>query len=202
MALQTSGQISMGDIRSELGTIATNFSLDGAESGLYGAINQNSTFRPNGSVPNAISEWYGYDHNAGVAGCTCYTLYGGGRTGGTFGYEDCVTGQLSFVTVDIGFETNVCARTGTVYVSSGGGFSEESLNDCCQKLYDIKLYYDDFDTCPTREDFFYINAQTFSGASEIYSDQFGTPAPDGYYGYPSCCYRAWFGGSLGIAYLC
>jgi hypothetical protein len=63
MPLQTSGEISWGNVRSELGLLTSNFSLNSAESGTYTPINQNSEFKPNGDNPNAISEWYGYDHS-------------------------------------------------------------------------------------------------------------------------------------------
>jgi len=66
MALPNSGQLSMNDIRRELNQFTTtNFSLDGAESGTYGSINTQSSSRPNNSRPAAISEWYGYNHDAG-----------------------------------------------------------------------------------------------------------------------------------------
>jgi hypothetical protein len=62
MALPSSGPISLGDIRTELGSLLNNFSLEGAENGDYGAINQNSADKPTGSAPYAVSEWYGYNH--------------------------------------------------------------------------------------------------------------------------------------------
>ena len=66
MALQYGGQISMGQINVELGRAYTsaNTSLDAAENGSYGAINQNSASRPSGSNPAAMSEWHGYNHTA------------------------------------------------------------------------------------------------------------------------------------------
>lgn len=65
MALPTIGQLSMNDIRGELNrSTTTNFSLDGAESGTYGSINTQSSSRPNNARPAAISEWYGYNHDA------------------------------------------------------------------------------------------------------------------------------------------
>jgi hypothetical protein len=67
MALQTSGSITMNQIRGELG-ISTQapFSLDMAENGEYVAINQCSPNIPAPSNPAAMSEWYGYCHT-----CTC-----------------------------------------------------------------------------------------------------------------------------------
>jgi len=66
MTLPSSGQISMSQINTELGRSSTaQISLNDAENGDYGAINQNSASKPNASNPAAMSEWYGYNHNAG-----------------------------------------------------------------------------------------------------------------------------------------
>ena len=62
MALQSSGQISLGDIATEMGVSLSNVSL-GTQSTTN--VNQNSTSKPDGSQPHSISEFYGYDHNAG-----------------------------------------------------------------------------------------------------------------------------------------
>lgn len=60
----------MGDINVELGRARTSYiSLNTAEGGGYGAINQNSSSRPSASDPATISEWYNYNHNAGPS---CY----------------------------------------------------------------------------------------------------------------------------------
>lgn len=65
MTLQSSGAISMNNINVELGRSGTaTIGLNQAESGSYGAINTASTSRPNGSTPNSMNEWYGYNHNA------------------------------------------------------------------------------------------------------------------------------------------
>jgi hypothetical protein len=65
MTLQGSGPISMNDINVELGRSGTaTIGLNQAESGTYAAINTASTSRPNGSTPNSMNEWYGYNHNA------------------------------------------------------------------------------------------------------------------------------------------
>jgi hypothetical protein len=65
MTLVSSGTIRMSDINVELGRSSTaNISLDTAENGGYGAINTNSTSRPSSNNPAAMSEWYGYNHNA------------------------------------------------------------------------------------------------------------------------------------------
>lgn len=73
MALPSSGQISMSQIRTELGIPSQSpFSLDTAENGSYVAINTNSSSRPNASNPAAMSEWYSYNHSA--AGCAAPTI--------------------------------------------------------------------------------------------------------------------------------
>lgn len=65
MAIQSSGPISLADINAELGRSSTaQIGMNEAEAGTYGAINQASTARPNGSTPNSIDEWYNYNHNA------------------------------------------------------------------------------------------------------------------------------------------
>jgi len=67
MALQSSGQISFANINTELGRSSTaEIGINEAEAGSYGAINQASAQKPNGSTPNAINEWYSYDHTAVV----------------------------------------------------------------------------------------------------------------------------------------
>jgi hypothetical protein len=65
MAIPLTGALSASMINVEFGRSATaTFSLEDAETGGYGAINTCSINRPNGSAPYAMSEWYGYDHNA------------------------------------------------------------------------------------------------------------------------------------------
>jgi hypothetical protein len=65
MALPSSGTISMSQINTELARSSTaNISLDTAENGGYGAINQNSSSRPSANNPAAMSEWYSYNHTA------------------------------------------------------------------------------------------------------------------------------------------
>lgn len=65
MALQSSGQIKVSDIQSEIGqTASSTFSFADAVAGTYATINTASALYPNNSAPHQISEWYGYDHNA------------------------------------------------------------------------------------------------------------------------------------------
>jgi len=63
MALPSSGQISLGDIRTELGMPSTsNFSLVNASTSAtgYPILNPFSPLKPNSTPPYSISEWYGY----------------------------------------------------------------------------------------------------------------------------------------------
>lgn len=67
MPLPLSGQLSMNNIRGELG-IPTQapFALDTATNGGYVTLNVCSPYLPNPVNPDAISEWYGYCHT-----CSC-----------------------------------------------------------------------------------------------------------------------------------
>lgn len=69
MALPLSGQISLGNIRTELGIPGiTNFSLTNASVGnigSYPALNSYSWRKPTFGAPHGIGEWYGYDHSIG-----------------------------------------------------------------------------------------------------------------------------------------
>jgi|TARA_Y100000289_G_scaffold65525_1_gene79289 hypothetical protein len=64
MALTSSGQISMSDIRSELGD-SGSISLKEASDGTIATINTNndSSDRPDGAAPHAMTEFYSYDHD-------------------------------------------------------------------------------------------------------------------------------------------
>jgi hypothetical protein len=76
--------IRMSDINVELGRSSTaNISLDTAENGGYGAINTNSASRPSGTNPAAMSEWYGYNHNAAGATVTITAYINFAPTGGS-----------------------------------------------------------------------------------------------------------------------
>ena len=65
MALTSSGQISMSDIRTELGDSGA-ISLKEASDGTIATINtaNDAADRPDGSAPHAMSEFYSYDHSA------------------------------------------------------------------------------------------------------------------------------------------
>jgi hypothetical protein len=63
MALPSSGQLSLGNIRAELGMSSTsNFSLFKASTSAtgYPILNPYSPLKPNTTPPYSISEWYGY----------------------------------------------------------------------------------------------------------------------------------------------
>jgi len=69
MALPSSGQISFSDINVELGRASNStIGLRDAAIGNYAAINPNSNIRPSGIAPHSISEFRGYDHQAGFGG--------------------------------------------------------------------------------------------------------------------------------------
>lgn len=75
MSIPSSGQVSMGDIRTELSNTGTSdFSLQKAgrpttgvpgtfQNPVYTPINQSSTTKPNDAAPYAISEWRSYNHS-------------------------------------------------------------------------------------------------------------------------------------------
>ena len=71
MPLPDNGQISMNQIRVELGISGqTSFSLHTAVTGGYVTVNNCSSPRPSPAEPSNIAEWYGYNHTA-----PCGTLY-------------------------------------------------------------------------------------------------------------------------------
>ena len=72
MALTASGQLSLGDIATEMGVSLSNVSLTTQSTT---GINTNSTSKPDGSTPHSLSEFYSYDHSAS-AGLTEEALFG------------------------------------------------------------------------------------------------------------------------------
>jgi hypothetical protein len=68
MALPAAGQpISFANINTELGRSPTaQIGLNEAEAGTYVLTNSLSSLKPNGSTPNTIDEWYGYNHSENV----------------------------------------------------------------------------------------------------------------------------------------
>lgn len=68
MALPSSGQLSLNNIRTELGIPSQSpFSLTTAAEGGYVTINSSSPSRPSASKPHKISDWYGYNHTYSAA---------------------------------------------------------------------------------------------------------------------------------------
>lgn len=222
MALQLNGPISLGDIRNELGTSSNNFSLHDAEFGTYGAINQNSTYKPNGSNPNSISEWYGYDHGGGGSPSDwgeCYELTGSGKSGGTFRYWICdqfggcgITQSVNLSLFDI---IDVCSSQ-TPVLTFGSGTVTYSFSDCCNNTTTttstttvtykaVLLYYDAFNTCPSSNlSTRYVNGPSFGSGSttKIYTNTSGTLAPAGYYQDLLGMSRYWDGNNLDLVELC
>jgi hypothetical protein len=66
----------MSQINVELGRqYNATISLKSAQSGVYGAINQNSTYRPPTTLNSAnMSYWQGYNHSA-VTNCPAYGTF-------------------------------------------------------------------------------------------------------------------------------
>ena len=78
MALPSSGQISMDDIRIELGVPTQSpFGLNEARSGTYAAINPCSTYKPPATGQISLSDWYGYNH---TQACPFYEIVFYGTT--------------------------------------------------------------------------------------------------------------------------
>tara|TARA_Y100000766_G_C18903230_1_gene604429 strand:- start:455 stop:1027 length:573 start_codon:yes stop_codon:yes gene_type:complete len=65
MPIQTSGQISMQDIRDEIDNDDDDFSLKDAATSQYETINISNlnANKPDNSAPHALSEWYSYQHS-------------------------------------------------------------------------------------------------------------------------------------------
>lgn len=79
MSISLTGPISFADINTELGRSSNDeIGINQAEAGLYGAINTNSSARPDGSTPNVITEWRGYNHSS--IALSLYTGCGYGNT--------------------------------------------------------------------------------------------------------------------------
>jgi len=88
MALTASGQLSLGDIATEMGVSLSNVSLTTQSTT---GINTNSTSKPDGSTPHAISEFYSYDHSASpslTAFAVDASLYASGEEACEFGIEN------------------------------------------------------------------------------------------------------------------
>ena len=73
MTVPSSGELSLGKIRKEMGATSNandynngpstaETGLDEMENGGYGAVNIYANPKPNSANPAKMSEWYGYDH--------------------------------------------------------------------------------------------------------------------------------------------
>ena len=126
MALPSSGQISMSQIRTELGIPSQSpFSLDTAENGGYVAINTNSTSRPNSANPAAMSEWYSYNHSAVGATCAAPTITG-------------ITRCSTYAILSISYST--CTNMEVEYSSNGGAsWTTEGNTGCVTTKYVYNL---------------------------------------------------------------
>lgn len=119
MALQASGAISMSQINTELQRSATaTISLDTAEDGGYGAINQSSSSRPSSSNPASMSEWYGYNHTASSQ-CPLISPSNIAKTSVQISFS--YFGQICCNSVEIGYSTN-------------GGASYTTINGSCNSV--------------------------------------------------------------------
>ncbi len=123
MALPASGTISMNDIRVELGFSSQSpFSLYTAETGGYVLLNQCSTYRPNGSTPDSIAEWYSYNHTQQCPSGDCDVSENNG-SGGSGSYN---------IPITLG------STTGTVWLV----FNAYSVPDKFQVIYDSTTVID------------------------------------------------------------
>jgi hypothetical protein len=106
--------LSMGDINVELGRARTSsISIDTAENGGYGAINQNSPSRPSSNNPAAISEWYSYNHSAGPSNSVTFSS--------GFSYTGSSSGSFSGTVTIVGASATFNARS-----TSTGNFSTDT----------------------------------------------------------------------------
>jgi hypothetical protein len=128
MAMPSSGEIGMRLINVELrrASCVAQISLDTAENGGYGAINQNSRSRPNASNPAALSEWYGYDHRARPPAPTYVPLpevgYAGSTSTAGRALDDACRNSVFRPGRYWGREENLVATASTsdFYTNSGG----------------------------------------------------------------------------------
>jgi hypothetical protein len=117
MALTASGQLSLGDIATEMGVSLLDVSLTTQSTT---DINTNSESKPDGSTPHAVSEFYSYDHSASpslTAFAVDDTLYDDGVSA-------CESGGETAVWYHAGGGTYPTDGD-TVYTDSGGTTNPE-----------------------------------------------------------------------------
>jgi len=124
MTLTSSGQIKMSEINTELGRTSTtaNTSLEDQSDGTYATINtaNASADRPDGSAPHAMSEFYSYNHSAGVS----WGSWSGGQwnvDGTQASADEYLARSITFsgadnTNIDIYFSINSGITRGNLYV--------------------------------------------------------------------------------------
>ena len=123
MPLQSSAEISFANINTELGRAAdAQIGLNEAEAGTYATINTNSSSRPNGTTPNSMNEWWGYNHSAAAAiECVCWTVYNEGGGTGNYSYNRCSNGDLVSANIPAGSGARtICAQINTTPYQNTG----------------------------------------------------------------------------------
>jgi hypothetical protein len=122
MALPASGQISMDDIRVELGVPSQSpFGLNEARSGTYVALNTNSPTLPPSSGTVSLSDWYSYDQTA--ASCDCYQIVNEGGNTGNYSWTGCDDGSYS-ANIGVGITQVRCLKGGTTITINSGTLTD------------------------------------------------------------------------------
>ena len=117
MALTTSGQLSLGDIATEMGVSLSNVSLTTQSTT---GINTNSESKPDGSTPHAVSEFYSYDHSASSS----LTAFAVDENPYAFGEAACAEGRETTTWYHDGGGTYPTDGD-TVYTDTGGSTNPE-----------------------------------------------------------------------------
>lgn len=126
MALPSSGQISMNDIRIELGVPSQSpFGLNEARNGTYVTLNPSSPTLPPSTGQVSLSSWYGYSQTGG--GSPTYNFQAArGTTGGTGTACSNAAGGLWFTTLYSYTDTSFVDGN-TYYNSSGVAYNGGNL---------------------------------------------------------------------------
>jgi hypothetical protein len=184
MALPSSGQISMDDIRAELGVPSQSpFSMNTARQGGYVAINQFSPSIPPFSGQVSLSDWYNYCQNCGYNSGTFYyssvdaatacagtpnqTLYWSGTLGiGTALYTDSTGNTYA----SAGYWSD---GTNAYYqVTPNGSYGITSITACATSIaYDVRYESNLALICSeTPFTVYIINTGTFNTGATVYTD--------------------------------
>ena len=122
MGLTSSGQISLGDIQTEIGD-SGQIKLKTASDGTLVTINtaNASSDRPDGAAPHSMSEWYSYNHIFGDYGNSSNTEMFSGDQG---------TGLVSVNGIDLSSAdyvgSSIIGKTGHIYFRFESGTSFRS----------------------------------------------------------------------------